>query len=444
MKNLTRRLLYEGPDVGRKNVIWNIAGSFAYAFASMVLSFLVIRMAGEEKGGIFSFGYSTLGQQLFIVAYFGLRPFQITDGAGESSFADYREHRNITCITALAAGAVFLTLMHGLGRYSASKSTILLLLIIYKVIDGYADVYESEFQRQGSLYLTGKSNFFRTILSVSVFLITLAAFGNLLFSCAAAVAAQAAGVALFNLDVIRALPGVDWKRREGSTGDIFRKTAVLFLSVFLDFYVFSAAKYAIDGRMDDASSGYFNLIFMPTSVIYLIANFVIRPFLTKLTALWSQKEYPSFLRELKTIGRVILGLTVLAVFGAAVLGKWALSVMERFLGAGYGGSLTGYYGAFVIIVAGGGFYAMANLVYYALVIMRRQKVIFLVYLGAAFVAAPLSVFLVSHFGIYGAAFCYLLLMAGLTAGFSVCLRGAYSREVRENEKENSGDGKSQG
>ena len=87
---------------------------------------------------------------------------------------------------------------------------------------------------------------------------------------------------------------------------------------------------------------------------------------------------------------------------------------------------------------------MANLVYYALVIMRRQKVIFLVYLGAAFVAAPLSVFLVSHFGIYGAAFCYLLLMAGLTAGFSVCLRGAYSREVRENEKENSGDGKSQG
>lgn len=78
MKNLTRRLLYEGPDVGRKNVIWNIAGSFAYAFASMVLSFLVIRMAGEEKGGIFSFGYSTLGQQLFIVAYFGLRPFQLS------------------------------------------------------------------------------------------------------------------------------------------------------------------------------------------------------------------------------------------------------------------------------------------------------------------------------------------------------------------------------
>lgn len=76
MKNLTKQLLYKGDNVARANVVWNIAGSFVYAFASMVLSFLVIRMAGEEKGGIFSFGYSTLGQQLFLVAYFGIRPFQ--------------------------------------------------------------------------------------------------------------------------------------------------------------------------------------------------------------------------------------------------------------------------------------------------------------------------------------------------------------------------------
>ena len=97
MKNLTKRLLYKGDNVARANVIWNIAGSFVYAFASMVLSFLVIRMAGEEKGGIFSFGYSTLGQQLFLVAYFGIRPFQITDGKGEYSFKEYREYNLYVC-----------------------------------------------------------------------------------------------------------------------------------------------------------------------------------------------------------------------------------------------------------------------------------------------------------------------------------------------------------
>ena len=65
---------------------------------------------------------------------------------------------------ALVAGALFLTartiaFRKGIGDYTAGKCMILLLLVIYKVIDGYADVYESEFQRQGCLYLTGSLTF---------------------------------------------------------------------------------------------------------------------------------------------------------------------------------------------------------------------------------------------------------------------------------------------
>ena len=182
--------------------------------------------------------------------------------------------------------------------------------------------------------------------------------------------------------------------------------------------MFSAAKYAIDARMNNAASGYFNLIFMPTSVIYMVANFVIRPFLTRLTDLWTGKDYDCFKRELRHIGAIILGLTVLAVGAAAVLGKWVLSVME------------------IIIVLGGGFYALANLMYYALVIMRRQKAIFTVYLAAAAAAAVLSGFLVSKFGIDGAAGCYLLLMMGLVMGFGLHTAGAYQSE----KKENAGNG----
>ena len=82
MKNLTKHLLYKGTDIGRQNVVWNIAGSFVYALASMVLSFLVIRVVGDGQGGIFSFGFSTLGQQMFIVAYFGIRPLPGTTAMG--------------------------------------------------------------------------------------------------------------------------------------------------------------------------------------------------------------------------------------------------------------------------------------------------------------------------------------------------------------------------
>ena len=97
-------LMRTGKNKEKQNILWNMAGSFCYAFASMVLSFLVMGLAGEDDGGIFAFGYSTFGQQMFILAYFGIRPFQITDGEQEYRFGDYLRHRYMTCAAALAAG----------------------------------------------------------------------------------------------------------------------------------------------------------------------------------------------------------------------------------------------------------------------------------------------------------------------------------------------------
>lgn len=435
MKKLTERLLYKGEHLDRQNVGWNIAGSFVYAFASMVLSFVVIRLAGEEQGGIFSFGFSTLGQQLFIGAYFGIRPFQITDGKREFSFGDYLGVRRLTTLLAAAAGFLFLLCRHlayraGLGDYTREKCTILFLLVLYKIIDGYADVYESEFQRQGSLYLTGKSNFFRTMLSVCMFTAVLSVNGGLLAACVAGVAAQLAGLALFNLGVIGALEHVDWSRGKGQSVRLIRSTLFLFVSVFLDFYIFSSAKYAIDARMDNRYSGYFNLIFMPTSVIYMVANFIIRPYLTKLTDLWNDEEYSAFAGVLGRIGGIILGLTALAAGATLLLGKWVLGIMEL-VGGVSAGSLSAHFAAFVVIVLGGGLYALANLLYYGLVIMRRQTLIFLVYALGALAAVPLSGGLVSEFGINGAAGCYLLLMMGLVLGFGLCMAVAYRRGRKE-------------
>ena len=70
----------------------------------------------------------------------------------------------MTCMLALVAGALFLTartiaFRNGIGDYTAGKCMILLLLVIYKVIDGYADVYESEFQRQDAYILQESQTF---------------------------------------------------------------------------------------------------------------------------------------------------------------------------------------------------------------------------------------------------------------------------------------------
>ena len=308
MKHWTRLLMRTRLSLDKENMIWNMSGSFFYAFASMVLSFLVLRIAGEEQGGIFSFGFSTVGQQMFLLAYFGIRPFHITDGAEQYRFGDYLHHRYVTCLLALLLGAGYLAFI----GYSWQKAQIIFLLIAYKVIDGFADVYESEFQRQGCLYLTGRSNTFRTILSVGVFLVTLVSGAGLFTACVAAVLGQMAGVVLFDIVVLKELKQVDydWSAKQGVS--LTASSILLFVSVFLDFYIFSAAKYAIDAHLGDAASGYFNVIFMPTSVINLAAGFVIRPFLTYLTDCWNERRFQDFKKKLLTIMAVIGGLTVLA------------------------------------------------------------------------------------------------------------------------------------
>lgn len=402
-----------GSNKEKQNILWNMAGSFCYAFASMVLSFLVMGLAGEDDGGIFAFGYSTFGQQMFILAYFGIRPFQITDGEQEYRFGDYLRHRYMTCAAALAAGAGYLLV----SGYTARKAAVIFLLVCYKVADGFADVYESEFQRNGNLHLTGKSNTFRTILSVGTFLGALLGSGNLLSACKAAVGAQIVGIILFDVIVLRRLEGVDYGWDKSRLGALTGGTFLLFVSVFLDFYIFSAAKYSIDAYMNDAASGYFNIIFMPTSVINLAAGFVIRPVLTGLTDMWNGKRFDEFAGKLLGISRIIGALSVLALVLAAGLGRPVLWVLEQILGGMYEGKLTGNHVPFILIVMGGACYAFLNLHYYALVIMRRQKAIFGIYLVLTGAAAVLAPIFVKRGGILGAAAVYLILMGLMAFGF---------------------------
>lgn len=433
MNPITKALLTTGKNREKQNMKWNMIGSFCYAFASIVLSFIVIRIVGEDEGGVFTFGFSTFGQQMFTVAYFGLRPFQVTDTAGEFTFREYYRHRLMTCGAAVLIGAGYLCFLYLRGIYTPAKAMVIFLLVLYKVIDGFADVYESEFQRNGNLYLTGKSNTFRTILSVFTLLTTLGATGQLLTACAAAVAAQLLGVVIFDVSVLRCLEGIGHQNRPGKNRALFGCATLLFISVFLDFYIFSSAKYAIDLKMGNAYSGYFNFIFMPTSVINLVAGFVIRPFLTSLTEFWNHNRFSEFKHQLFQISCVILALTVLAVGGTWLLGKPVLRILEAMAGGDYPGKLVRYHVSFLIIVLGGGFYAVLNLMYYALVIMRKQTQIFMVYLVITAAAFVLSQTLVGALGILGAALAYLSVMVLLAVGFGLLTFLTYQKEKRNYE-----------
>ena len=66
--------------------------------------------------------------------------------------------------------------------------------------------------------------------------------------------------------------------------------------------------------------------------------------------------------------------------------------------------------AFIILLIGGGFYAILNLLYYVLVIFEKRREIFITYIISSVIAFLLSDRVTLKFGINGAAILYALLM----------------------------------
>jgi len=423
--NQAARLIIGRDDrnLEKRNIVWNMIGSFLYAFASMVLSIAVVQIAGEDAGGIFTFAFSTLGQHMFTIAYFGIRPFHITDTGNQYTFGEYLGLRWFTCAAALLVGLGFVAI----NDYSFEKAVTVVLLVAYKVVDGLADAYEAEFQRNGRLYLTGKSNAFRTVLSVGVFLVVLGVSDQLMVASGAAVVAQIVGFLVCDVLVIREIPTVDWTVRSGKRFRLLRDNTLLFFSVVLDFYIFSASKYAVEACMTDGDMAVFGAIFMPTSVINLVAGFVIRPFLTKMSLCWELNDRKRFVKSIGILAGVISGLTVLALGCAWFLGIPVLSLLYSNISY----ALADCRPAFVLIILGGALNAFMSLFYYALVIMKMQKYIFGVYGVVGVMAVLISNPFVEWGGIFGGALAYVILTAALMVFFGAFVFWGIVRRRRE-------------
>ncbi len=132
---------------------------------------------------------------------------------------------------------------------------------------------------------------------------------------------------------------------------------------------------------------------------------------------------------------VILGLTVLAVAGTLVLGKWALSIMELLMGGEKGTLDRLFWGicrdrSWRRVLCPGksdvlrtGDHAQAEDRVFC-ILQRQQQQRF-----------SCQEALSGTFGINGAALCYLLLMAGETAGFGLCTVSSCRSEEKEKDND---------
>lgn len=389
----------------KKNFLWNMIGSGIFAVVSMLLSFFMIRVLGAETGGIFSIAI-TLSQMFAYIAYFEMRTYQVTDVQGKFTFSEYHGAKLVLCVFMMLICGCYV----GIQGYTIEKTGIILLMCLYRLLDGYADLYEGTFQREGRLDLTGKSLFYRTLLSAGVMVTAVLLTQNLILSILLAVIAAVVGIGIFDILLLKNFQPV--KMDFSKVSAVIKECFAMFLGSFLWTYILSASRIAIDANMTSDYQSYYQTIFMPVSVINLFVTFILKPSLLTLSAKYDKREYKLFFAEVSKILLCIVALTVVCMAGAYLLGIPVLSMV-----IGY--DLQAYRGVLVLLMLAGGFNSISYFMYYLLSIMRRPKEILVGYISASllsfFIASPM----VQSNGIMGAAMSFLITVCYLSAVFVV-------------------------
>ncbi len=417
--------LTHSENIDRAAGVYNMAASLLNSFQSVIFLMVLTRVAGTEEAGMFTiaFAYSNM---FLTVAKYGMRHYQASDRHEEFSFRQYVISRALSCIGMLVIGTVCIGATAAANGYSDRKCGIMLWMLLLRLPDAIEDVWYGRYQQRGRLDVAAKAMTVRMVWEIAVYL--------LLTVTTKDQYRAVVGTSVLNLAalvyVLRATSGVfgpaEAGREEGNREDItgafrlLRNCCPLFLGSFLTIYVTNAPKYAIDAILSDEEQAYYGYLSMPVSMIGLLGGFLFIPMLYEFTRLWDEGALAVFRKRCVRIAGMVAGITGACLAAAFAAGIPVLSLL-------FHADLSAHRGDLLILLAGGGFSALAAFLNAIVTVMRRQKELLFGYATTAVLAALVSNETVRLAGMRGAS----LLFAGLMAVQCGCFAAVMVRGMRK-------------
>ena len=276
----------------KKNFIWNTIGTGCNAFTSLFFMIIVTRINGVDDAGIFSIAFST-ATILYSFGIYAGRIYQVTELNKKITNNDFIISRIITCVAMIVLLLGFCIFRN----YNIEKIIIFLLLTIYKTLEAFSDVIYGILQKNEKLEIVGKSLFIKAILSIILFLFINIITKNMILSIISMIIISIIIIILYDIKKTYKYIDLKVKAKMENVWNIFKKGFFVFAISFLGMYVLNAPKYAIDTYLTNEMQTIFGIIVMPATVIGLVAQFLIYPYLTRIGALYEKRD----LQDLKKL-----------------------------------------------------------------------------------------------------------------------------------------------
>lgn len=403
-------------SIERAAYVWNTAAGLLNAFQSVIMLIVLSHVCDPVQAGVFTIAYANANLFLNLGKY-GVRNFQVSDVDEKYAFRAYHAARVASALAMVVCGVAWSVWSALSVGYTLDKFLVMVMMVLFKAIDAYEDVFHGNYQQHGRLDVGAKVLTLRMASMIVVFAGLIVVTHDLLLSLTAATVFTALFFVAETLWARRAFE-LPVQRSEspasptaGAWG-LLKECFPVFLATFLLFYIGNAPKYAIDAVMDDVAQAQYGYIAMPVFVVGLLAGFIYNPIIASLADDWAEGRRGAFARRFALQTLIIVGITLVCIAGAWLLGVPVLNLL-------YNTELAPYKTDLLVLLAGGGFLAMATLFTTGLTIIRWQNKLIPGYVIVAVLALVTCPPAVQAAGIDGASWVYLALMAVLTVWFGV-------------------------
>ena len=380
----------------KKDYIWNSIGSFLQSAISPILLIVITRLNGVGDSGLFSFAMS-LSVVFWAISLWGGRTYQVSDAKKEFSSGDYIVVRFISSLIV----AVFSISFCILSGYDLIKTELIMVLVLFKILESIADSMYGVLQIHNRLYIVGISLTMKSVFGFMLFTLVDILTKNIIYG--------ALSIFIVNIAVV-IFYDIPWKHVESvgltkknimQAGKIMKKTAEVFVVVFLTMFSLNIPRYFLDKYHYD-QIGYFGIMAMPITLLTLFISFVLQPNVVNLSELLKKKKIKEFTKIVSKIDFITFALGILFVVSSYLIGVWALNTV-------FGIDINNFRIDLTIMVIGAVANAFVSIYVNLLIILRRFKGQFYTLLVTNILAVVLSIYLIDRLAMLGSVLVFMII-----------------------------------
>lgn len=381
----------------KKDYIWNSIGSFLQSAISPILLIVITRLNGVGDSGLFSFAMS-LSVVFWAISLWGGRTYQVSDVKKEFSSGDYIVVRFISSLIV----AVFSISFCILSGYDLIKTELIMVLVSFKILESIADSMYGVLQIHNRLYIVGISLTMKSVFGFMLFTLVDILTKNIIYGALSIFIVNIAVVIFYDIPWMKHVESVGLtKKNIMQAGKIMKKTAEVFVVVFLTMFSLNIPRYFLDKYHYD-QIGYFGIMAMPITLLTLFISFVLQPNVVNLSELLKKKKIKEFTNIVSKIDFITFTLGILFVVSSYLIGVWALNTV-------FGIDINNFRIDLTIMVIGAVANAFVSIYVNLLIILRRFKGQFYTLLVTNILAVVLSIYLIDRLAMLGSVLVFMII-----------------------------------